>query len=258
MKHWIAALVLVAGAGSVCADELSDAASALDKKNYAVAVASYTKLANAGNPEAMLRLGEMYWYGEGVPLDRAKGDALFAKAAAAGNQGAAASLKLSAQRQARMADIAYWTSGYDGADLTAGKYACVAPVFPPYSETKRAVAAVSDSYAAYIACYNAFIDNIGAAMPAGKRIPEEVALLMSEDELAQARAHLDKVYTAAAARGRAAADQTLAQNAAWAKGTEEYLKTQQLRRDQLQAEMDRQRASNANTSVGGRVQGGSR
>lgn len=258
MKHWIAAMLLVAGAGTVCADELSNAASALDKRNYAVAVASYTRLADAGNAEAMLRLGEMYWYGEGVPLDRARGDALFAKAAAAGNQAAAANLKLSSQRQARMADIAWWTGGYDGADLSAGKFACVAPVYPPYSETKRAVTAVSESYAAFIACYNGFVENIGAAMPAGKRIPEEVALLMSEDELGQARAHLAKVYSAAAARGKAVADRTVASDAAWTRDTEEYLKTQQLRRDQLKAEMNVQRAANASSTLGGRVQNGSK
>ena len=253
MKHLIAALALLAGVGTVCADELSDAASALDKKHYAAAVASYTKLANAGNAEAAFRLGEMYWYGEGVPLDRAKGDALFAKAAAAGNQSAAVSLKLSGQRQARMDDINYWTGGYDGADLTAGKFNCVAPVYPPYSETKRGITAIGDAYAAYVACYNGFVDHLGAAMPAGKRIPEEVALLMSEEELAQARTHLTKVYTAAAERAKTGADTASARHAAWSKDTEQYLATQNQRRDQYLKEMDLQRKSNAGALVDGRA-----
>ena len=252
MRHLIAAIALLASAGAVCADELADAASALNAKNYAVAVASYTKLANAGNAEAALRLGEMYWYGEGVPVDRAKGDALFAKAAAAGSEAAAANLKLSSQRQARLADISYWTSGYNGAELTAGKFNCVAPVFPQYSESKRAINIVSASYASYIACYNAFVDNLGAAMPAGSRSPEDVALLMREEELNQARAHLGKVYGAAAARGKAAADQTTAQNAAWTKATEDFLVAQKLRADTYIVEMERQRKANAGSTTGGR------
>jgi hypothetical protein len=256
MKHLMAGLVFTICAGSVRADQLSDAASALEKKNYPVAVAAYTRLADAGNAEAALRLGEMYWYGEGVPLDRTKGDALFARAAAAGNHDAAAALTLSSRRQAHLADIAYWTSGYNGADLNAGRFNCAAPAFPPYSETKRAVTEVGEAYAAYIACYNGFVDNIGAAMPAGKRIPEAVALLMSEAELTQARAHLTKIYMDAAARGKAVADDTVARNAAWSRDTQEYLANQNRRRDMYIIEMERQRVSNANAINGGR--GGSR
>lgn len=252
MKYLLATLAFAIGVTSAHADELSDATSALDKKNYPVAVAAFTRLADAGNAEAAFRLGELYWYGEGVPLDRARGDALFARAAAAGNQGAMAALKLSAQRQAHLTDIAWWTTDYKGADLTAGQYNCVAPVFPVYSETKRGVTAVGDSYTAYVDCYNRFVDNISAAMPAGKRIPEDVAILMSEEELTQARAHLSEVYAAVAARGKTVADRTLAQNATWSKATADYLTTQNLRRDTYLVEMERQRVSNAGALVDGR------
>lgn len=256
MKFLLAALALAVGASSAHADDLSDAANALDKKNYPVAVAAYTRLADAGNAEAAFRLGELYWYGEGVPLDRAKGDALFARAAASGNQGAAAALKLSAERQAHLKDIAWWTSGYFGAELFAGKFKCVAPTYPVYSESKRDINAVSDSYANYINCYNGFVDNLSAAMLAGKQIPEAVAILMSEEELATARAHLGRVYADIAARGKAAADQALAQNAAWTKSTEAFLTAQKLRSDTYMIEMERQRVSNANAINMGRVGGG--
>jgi TPR repeat protein len=253
MKRVVAGMILSLGMGVVCADELADAGKALDAKNYPQALALYTKLASAGNPEAALRLGEMYWYGEGAPLDRAKGDALFAQAAAAGNQAAVASTSLSSQRQKRIAEITYWTSTYDGADLVAGKFNCVEPEFPKYSDTKRKVAAVSNAADTYTACYNGFIDNLAGAMPPGKRIPEEVVLLMSEQELGQAREHLVKIYTQAAARGKLTAERAVAQRAEWMKQTEEYLKTQNLREAQLQAEMDRQRTSNNMTSTGARV-----
>jgi TPR repeat protein len=244
MKRLIAVMFLILSVGTACADELADAANSLNSKNYPQALAIYTRLANAGNPEAMLRLGEMYWYGEGAPLDRAKGDALFAQAAAAGNQAAIANTKLTSQRRQRMAEITYWTSGYDGADLVVGKFNCVAPTFPPFSETKRAVTAMSATSDAYTACYNAFIENLESALPAGKRIPEEVALLMSEQELNQAREHLVKVYAAVAARGKLSADQVVAKRAEWMIKTTDYLTTQKLREQQYLAQMEAQRVSN--------------
>lgn len=245
MKRCIAVLMLVLGAGAAWADDLADANNALSSKNYPQALSLYTRLASAGNPEAALRLGEMYWYGEGVALDRAKGDALFAQAAAAGNRAAVAATTLTGQRQQHQADIAHWTTGYDGADLVAGKFNCVAPVFPPRTETKRAVNAIAATSDAYTACYNGFIENLEQALPLGKRIPEEVAILMSEQELSQAREHLGKVYAAVAARGKLAAQQVVAQREKWMAETTAYLTSQKLREEQYMTEMNRQRSSNA-------------
>ncbi len=244
MKRSILCAVLILAFGAAGADELSDAAAALNAKNYPQALALYSRLASAGNPEAMLRLGEMYWYGEGAPLDRAKGDALFAQAAAAGNQAAVAATSLSRDRQQRLAEITYWTSGYDGADLVAGKFNCVAPEFPEFSQTKRAVTATSEAADAYTACYNGFIDHLQSVMPPGKAVPEAVTLLMSEQELRQATEHLGKVYAAVAARAKVTADQTLAKRDKWMAKTTDYLTTQKLREKQYLDDMERQRVSN--------------
>lgn len=256
MKLLVASLALVFAVTSVHADGLKDASAALQNKNYSVAVALFTKLADAGDAEAALQLGELYWYGEGVPVDRAKGDALFARAAAAGNRNAASSLKLSAQRQARLADIAFWTSGYSGADLNAGKFDCVAPAFPPYSETKREVKTINEAYSAYTACHNGFVDHLAAAMPAGKRIPEDVMLLMSEQELGQARAHLEKVYANIAKSRKTAADRTVEEHTAWLTKTEQYLVNENKRRDQFITESTRrlQPNSTANGFPGSEMQ----
>lgn len=248
MKRYIAGLVfiLAAGAaGAAGADDLAAANNALSSKNYPLAQSLYARLAGAGNADAALRLGEMYWYGEGVPLDRAKGDVLFAQAAAAGNQAAVAATALTRQRQQHLADITFWTTSYDGADLVAGKFNCVAPVFTPHTETKRAVTAIAATSDAYTACYNGFIENLEQALPLGKLIPENVALLMSEQELSQAREHLGKVYAAVAARGKLTAEQVIAQRDKWMAETTVYLTNQKLREEQYLLEMNRQRSSNA-------------
>jgi TPR repeat protein len=242
MKRVVAGMVLGLSMGAVCADELADAAKALELKNYSQAVAIYTQQANVGNAEAALRLGEMYWYGDGAPLDRAKADALFAQAAAAGNPAAIAATSLSSQRQQRLAEITYWTSNYDGADLVAGKFDCAEPEIPKSSDNKRAIQAVSVASESYVACFNGFIDNLAdAAMPPGKRIPKMLALLMSEQEFDQAKEHLVNVYRQVAARGRLVADRMVARRAQWMVETVSQVKTEVMRRDLMLADMERER-----------------
>ena len=211
--------VALACCGSALADELADANKALGAKAYPQALQLYGKLASAGNAEAQLRLGEMYWYGEGVALDRAKGDALFAQAAAGGNAEAAAARSLSAQRAQRSAGIAWWTSGYDGADLTAGAYHCPAPVIAPVSKTNEEIKATNAAIAAWRSCYDAFAAHLDAALPPGKMVPADVAMVMSEAETQQARAHLDRVYAAVLNKAQADAKAIMAQRGAWETAT---------------------------------------
>lgn len=203
----------------VAADELSDANRALAARSYPEALQQFTKLAKAGNAEAQLRLGEMYWYGEGVALDRARGDALFAQAAAGGNQEAVAAQALSARRARQAADIAYWTGGYDGADMTAGKYQCAAPAIPAVSRTNADIKATNAAIGAWQACHNGFADNLNSALPPGKRIPPDIAVVMSEQETQQAKAHLDKVYGGIMDRVQAGATAIMAQRAKWEAAT---------------------------------------
>jgi TPR repeat protein len=212
--------------GSAAADELADANKLLEGKLPAQAIALLAKLSDAGNPDAQLRLGQVYWYGEGVPVDRARGDALFAKAAAGGSKEAADALGLTAAREKNTAEIAYWTTGYDGADLTSGNYDCRAPVVPVRSTTNAEIKTTSDALTIWKACYNEFIHNLSDAMPAGKRIPEEVADLMTDPEMEQAKEHLSDVYKRVARGARASADKTMAAYDSWRKATEGYARDQ--------------------------------
>lgn len=219
-------LLLLAVGGSALADDLAKANSALASRAYPEALALYGKLASTGNAEAQLRLGEMYWYGEGVALDRAKGDALFAQAAAAGNQEAVAAQSLSARRVQRSAAIAHWTAGYDGADLTAGKFACVAPTIPEVSITNADVQAATAAIAVWHACHDAFVVNLNASLPAGKAIPPDVAVVMSEQETQQAKSHLDGVYAGVSRKAEASATAILARRDKWQLATAAYVENQ--------------------------------
>jgi hypothetical protein len=229
----------------VWADELSDVDRLLDAKSYPQAVALLTRLADSGNASAQLRLGQMYWYGEGVVVDRAKADALFAKSAATGNKDAIQALGMTAARQQHLADIEYWTTKYDGADLTSAQFECKAPPLPDKSTTNAEIKSINDAVNGWKTCYNGFVKNIDDAMPAGKRIPAGIADLMTDAEMEQAKAHLGRVYNRVAADAKARADTTLAAVASWQKGTEDYvrqrnLETAQRIRDQ---QVERQNAN---------------
>jgi TPR repeat protein len=218
---------------SVFADELADANKLIDARSYAQGIALLTKLSDGGNSNAQLRLGQVYWYGEGVPVDRARGDALFAKAAAGGNADARIAMGMTAARSQHMQDIAYWTTNYDGADLTSGQYACKAPEFPAKSTTRGEVLATSKAMNDWRACYNGFVRNLDDAMPAGKRIPVDIADLMTDQEMNQARAHLDQVYSRVAANSKAGADRTLAAYGSWHNETMAYMRQKNIEAEHL-------------------------
>lgn len=123
-------------------------------------------------------------------------------------------------------DVAYWTTSYAGADLTAGKFDCRVPDIPAYSKTNDEVKATSKAIDAWQACYNGFVDNMNDAMPAGKRIPAEVRAKMSPAELEQAQAHLDQVYGKVIEQAQATAEATLAKREAWRAETNKYIAEQ--------------------------------
>lgn len=222
MKKIVICLAL-AFAGMAHADELADANALLQKKAYPQALQLYTRLANAGDAEAQLHLGEMYWYGEAGAVDLVKADAWFRKSAAKGNKTAAASLELMKQRELRRADLDYWITKYDGGELKSGKFRCTAPRFPAVSKINDEIKAVTASMAAWQDCYNGFADNLEAKSSLAKLIPEDIGRLLNEQELAAAKVHLDAVIARVAADANINAKLVLADFAAWRGATEKYV-----------------------------------
>lgn len=145
--------------------------------------------------------------------------------------------------------VAYWTTGYAGEDLTAGKFDCRPPAIPAYSKTNQDVEATAKAIDAWQACYNGFVDNLNDAMPPGKRIPADVQAKMTPAELEQARAHLDQVYGKVIAQAQQVAEQTLAKRAAWQSETNKYIaeQNQQIARakemEKLRLEADLRRSA---------------
>jgi hypothetical protein len=210
-------------AGAAYADELADAKALFQNKDYPQALQLYTKLANAGNAEAQLQLGQMYWYGEAGAIDDAKADAWFRKSAAKGNKTAAAALEVMKQRVARRADIDYWLSKYDGADLKSGQFRCPAPRIPAISKVNEEITAVAGRVEAWQDCYNGFVRNLNESSPLVKRIPADVSVLMNEQELNKARAYLEEVRARIAEDAKISAKLVLADYGVWRNATDAYI-----------------------------------
>jgi len=222
MKKYLFCLSLL-WSGAVLADPLADANALFAKKSYAEALQMYTKLANAGNPEAQLHMGEMHLYGEAGAIDLVKAEAWFRKSAAKGNKTAIAALDMMKRRTERKADMEYWISKYDGAELKTGKYRCPAPRIPAMSKQNYEIAEVDKKMQVWQACYNAFVENLNAANPLSKKIPKDIADLLTKDESAQATAHLDKVYQDIVEEAKIASKLLMADFHMWRDATDAYV-----------------------------------
>ena len=207
-------IMLLFVAGFARADDLGDANRLLQAKAYDKAFPIYQRLAEAGNPEAQLRLGEMYWFGDATKPDLDKARQWFERSAKAGNADAAASLASLKRRETHGDEIVYWTTRYQGEDMVSGRYDCKRPELPAVSRTKAEIKAASAKIEAWHTCYNGFVANLNDALPPGKRIPAETLDMMTPSEGAQAQRHLDQVYSSLIGRARREAAEFNAQEAA--------------------------------------------
>ncbi|THC44619.1 tetratricopeptide repeat protein [Massilia sp. Mn16-1_5] len=224
MKRLLCALVFgVSGLAS--AGELEDANKLLAAKAYTQAFPIYAKLAAAGNTEAQFRLGEMYWYGDGTAVDIPKATEWMHKAAARGHAGAVESVAILKQRETHAADIAYWTTTYQGEDLVSGQYKCEAPVLPEVSKTNAEIKAATASYINWQNCYNGLVNNLNATPPL-KRIPASVLNLMTPREAEQALARVSMAYEKVGTQAQQDATRYVTQYQTWEKSTERYVATE--------------------------------
>ena len=222
MKRFLFCLSLLVS-GAVYGGELDDANALFEKKDYPGALKIYTKLADAGNPQAQQLLGQMYWYGEAGQVDEARAKALFEKSAAKGNKVAQASLGVMQQRVERRADIDYWVKGYDGSELKSGEFRCPAPRIPALSKINDEIERVGAAVANWQTCYNKMVTNLNEVSPLSKRIPQDIATLMSKAETDASHAHLERVRLNIAEEAKVNSRLIMADYAAWRSATEAYV-----------------------------------
>ena len=223
MKKYLFCLTLLMSSAAFSADDIATANALFAKKDYPQALQMYTKLGNAGNAEAQLHMGEMYLYGEAGAIDLVKAESWFKKAAAKGNKTAIAALEMMKQRVVRRADIEYWMSKYDGAELRSGQYRCPIPRVPAMSKQNDEIAAIAAKVATWQACYNGFVENINATSPLTKKIPKDITDLMTKDEMTTSTKHLEEVYKRIVEDARVESKLFLADYNVWRDATDAYV-----------------------------------
>lgn len=247
MKRLLIVLAILLS-GTVRADELADANKLMENKAYPQAFALYSRLAQQGNVAAQFHLGEMYWYGEADKVDLAAAESWFSKAAASGSAEATAALATMRAHAARSKEITYWTSAYDGADLTSGKLLCEDPTIPAVSNDNVAIKQVNAQFEKWNGCYRDQVRYLQESLPPGKRIPADLAALMNQQEYDQAVVRIDKAYARVAAETGARAQAVMASYSAWQAATRQYVEEQN-RLALREAERDSQRRIDAMREV---------
>ncbi|MES2151505.1 MAG: hypothetical protein V4508_17145 [Pseudomonadota bacterium] len=145
-----------------------------------------------------------------------------AMACASGQLFASGTTDLEQQRTNRKADIAYYTSNFDGGDVNLN---CARPSIPPISKTNEEIVKVDANVQAWFTCYNGFVQTMNDALPAGKRIPADLVAIMRPDELNMARQRMDKAYGVLADEAQTVADAILAEHKSWRESTVAFATT---------------------------------
>jgi hypothetical protein len=227
MKKMLSVLVLGTLCGLSHADPLADAAKLWEKGNTQEAFAAYSRLAATGNGGAQVALGEMYGYGVGVGEDPAQAGAWLQRAKQSSSpeiRAAAETMALRVQqRSLHKADIAFYTTRFDGGDLKYADFHCEAPLIPSRSSTAPAIRKVDKDIGNWRSCYDKFAARLNSALPAGKAIPAGLADLMSDDEILKAKALMDKRYTEIEKQAMAEADVVMKKSQTWYAATTDYV-----------------------------------
>lgn len=130
-------------------------------------------------------------------------------------QGTGASA-LDDERARRSAEIAFFTTGFDGG---AANLTCVRPLIPPASKTNAEIVAVDGTVQQWFECYNGFVQRLNDALPPGKLIPADLARIMRPEELALARERMNQVYGAIGDEAQRIATALVAEHQAWRDST---------------------------------------
>lgn len=112
---WIVAAIVAATAAFAHADELADGIAAVRKKDYYNAVRLLMPLAQSGNAQAQLQLGDLYYHGHGLKESDEEALRWYERAAAQGL----------AQAQYQAGNMYAYGLGVAAADLEADRKAAL-------------------------------------------------------------------------------------------------------------------------------------
>ena len=136
-------------------------------------------------------------------------------------------------------DIEFYTTKYVGDDIAYENVGCGKPAIPALSQTKKEIKKVSDEMEAWRSCYNAYTERLASLQPVGKALPAGLAERMTPAQLAQAKNRMAQVYNAVIDEAESVAKAVMAEHSAWMAKTDEWVKLEDARQKDKQAQIDR-------------------
>lgn len=122
--------------------------------------------------------------------------------------------------------VAYWSTGYTGAELAANNFGCPAPQVPAVSESNLQIRSVERAILAWETCHTRFFAALVAPGAADEQIPPAVLAAMTDSEREAARGHVRAVLLEVARAAEANSLPLLARHDAWRRATVEYIARQ--------------------------------
>lgn len=119
--------------------------------------------------------------------------------------------------QAQQANVAYYTTTFDGGEARFANFDCKPPTFPLISYSTESARRVERSVRRWRSCFARWQERMAAVLPAGKEIPDEVVKAMSTADMAKARETMGTTY-------RSIIETALAQDEKVNQGIESWLK----------------------------------
>lgn len=108
MMRLLVFFVFLAGYAVPAAADFDEGLAAYSQGDFATARAAFEPLAKL-DPRALFYLGRIYFQGEGVTVDKVRGEALFEQAAALGEAAAMSALAAAANERGETAKAFEWT-----------------------------------------------------------------------------------------------------------------------------------------------------
>lgn len=223
MIRWISFLLAISLSTTLYADEMSDALVLQQRKEFQQAKQIFSKLANEGNVKAQEELADMYWYGDGMPMDLAQAEYWFTKAAQAGSSKATSSLQVMKARVTRKPEITYYTTDFDGGKLKFSSSGCVKPEVPEVSKNNLEIKKVTADIQTWSSCYSAYLKALSTSPQGLALVPKDLVVIMSDADLAASTQKIDKTMAAIIAEAKSTAQEVNARIDAWKKETEAYV-----------------------------------
>jgi hypothetical protein len=223
MLRWILFLVAMALTTYVYADDISEALALYQKKEFQQAKQLFSNLANDGNVKAQEELADMYWYGDGMPIDLVQAEYWFTRAAQGGSNKAQASLEVMKARVDRKQEIFYYTSQFDGGKLQFANSGCTKPSIPAVSKSTSDIKRVTAEIQAWNTCYNDYVTMFKASPLGLSLIPKDLLYIMSDNDRTVAASAIDKKTADIVVGVKSMAEEVNNSIEAWKNATQAYI-----------------------------------